>query len=167
MSQSQIRLNSLKEGEIKQDTKKENLTQTLLIPVHGINYKNKNEMKLYEVFVKDCYQRSLHSLNASNIMNIYYFKSKSFTEIQIWSGVFVIFWNFVLLSSFRKKKLSIPKRVFALMSIDACCLYGIYYLEMKSRVYMNEFLIEMGLGENDLQDYYDYIGKFKSKMDKI
>lgn len=133
---------------------------TLTIPVYQINPKKEREIKYYEVYIKECYQRALFSLELYKLLDLNYFQSLIYSDYQRYGMVMFFLINSVIFTRIRKWKFSNFYKFFLVFGINMCVVRVVHFFDEKKRFYKKQFLFGMGLSIKEIKYYQQYIKKF-------
>ena len=88
-------------------TKKKFLESIIYIPIDNeINVSDKQEVKYYSAYVKECYNKSLSTLGLVSLMNQSYFRCTFYSEIILFVTPMAFFSSIIVFKRAKASKLS-------------------------------------------------------------
>lgn len=139
---------------------KDEVFLNLTIPIYDINPKKEREIKYYEVYIKECYQRALLSLELYSLLDLNYFQSLIYDDYKTVGMIMFFLINSVIFTRIRKGKSSFFYKFFLFFGTNTCVVRVVHFFDEKKRFYKKQFLFGMGLSIKEIKNYQQYIKKF-------
>ena len=106
-------------------TKKKFLESIIYIPIDNeINVSDKQEVKYYSAYVKECYNKSLSTLGLVSLMNQSYFRCTFYSEIILFVTPMAFFSSIIVFKRAKASKLS-KTNMFIRLSLVSMAFFGV------------------------------------------
>jgi hypothetical protein len=138
-------------------TNKKYLESTIYIPIDNeINVLDKQEIKYYSAYVKECYNKTLSTIGLVSLMNQSYFRCTFYSEIILFVTPMAFFSSIIVFKRAKASKLS-KTNIFVRLSLVSLGFFGVLLgLLGQYNTELDNFLTYEALKPNTYEEISQY-----------